>query len=64
MHTFLLVIMLFAFQSPKKIHPKKKTQQMKKRERVKMDNEKKEVSSDGNVNIPAKRQKNRLRRRC
>jgi hypothetical protein len=24
MHTFLLVIMLFAFQSPKKIHPKKR----------------------------------------
>ncbi len=46
--------------------PKEKTQQRKKRERVKKEKEEEEkvVSSDGNVNIPAKRQKNRLRRRC
>ncbi len=36
--------------------PKEKTQQRKKRERVK-EQEEKEVSSDGNVNIPAKRKK-------
>jgi len=41
--------------------PKEKTQQRKQRERFK---EEEEVSSDGNVNTPAKRKKNRLRRRC